>query len=71
MYPDYLIGIDGGGTRTRAIVTRADNSLVALGEAGPSALMQGIAQAWRHVDQAVTRGWPVASRPSEPTSNDA
>jgi glucosamine kinase len=49
----YLIGIDGGGTRTRALVRRLDGSAVGRGEAGPSALGQGIAQAWRHIVRAV------------------
>lgn len=49
----YLIGIDGGGTHTRALVRRLDGSTVGAGCAGPSALGQGIAQAWRHIGQAV------------------
>ena len=49
----YLIGVDGGGSGTRAVVERADGGRVGAGAAGPSALGQGIGQAWRHVERAV------------------
>src|SRR5262249_25708916 len=44
---EYLIGIDGGGTATRARLLRGE------GRAGPSGLGQGIAQAWANVQQAI------------------
>ncbi|HVZ45687.1 MAG TPA: BadF/BadG/BcrA/BcrD ATPase family protein [Ramlibacter sp.] len=50
---EYLIGIDGGGTSTRALVARRDGALLGHGAAGPSALGQGIAQAWRNVQLAI------------------
>jgi glucosamine kinase len=49
---EYLVGVDGGGSGTRALVGRLDGGRVGAGAAGPSALGQGIAQAWRHVLQA-------------------
>ncbi|AKJ31624.1 BadF/BadG/BcrA/BcrD ATPase family protein [Caldimonas brevitalea] len=58
---DYLVGVDGGGTGTRARVTRSDGQLVGVGQAGPSALGQGIEQAWRHVRDAVDAAFAAAA----------
>lgn len=49
----YRIGIDGGGTSTRARLTLADGTVLGEGKAGASGLMQGISQAWRHIQQAI------------------
>jgi glucosamine kinase len=49
----YVIGVDGGGTGTRARLTRLDGQVLAFAQAGPSALGQGIEQAWRNVSQAI------------------
>jgi glucosamine kinase len=49
----YLIGVDGGGTGTRARIAQADGGVLATGHAGPSALGQGVQQAWKHVEQAI------------------
>jgi glucosamine kinase len=62
----FTLGVDGGGTGTRVRLWTAEGALVGHGEAGPSALAQGIEQAWRHIAQAVERaflaaGLPVAS----------
>ncbi|MGQ0708718.1 MAG: BadF/BadG/BcrA/BcrD ATPase family protein [Rhodoferax sp.] len=62
---DYAVGVDGGGTSTRARVWHRSGTLVGEGRAGPSGLMQGQAQAWRHIGQAIAqactgrvqRGW--------------
>lgn len=65
MTVDYLIGVDGGGSGTRAVVQRVQGDGVAgTGTSGPSALGQGVAQAWDNVLAAVRRafaeaGWPV------------
>jgi glucosamine kinase len=56
----FLIGIDGGGTRTRAGIATPDARIVAAGEAGPSALGQGIAQAWSNVSLAIERAFRAA-----------
>lgn len=48
----YFLGVDGGGTGTRVRLTDAQGVLLGQGEAGPSALGQGIEQAWRHIQQA-------------------
>lgn len=49
----HWVGIDGGGTRTRALVADAQGRILGRGEAGASALGQGAAQAWRHIGEAV------------------
>lgn len=57
---DYLIGVDGGGSGTRALVHHVRHGAVGTGSAGPSALQQGIPQAWDHVRLAVRRGFESA-----------
>ena len=54
---EYLIGVDGGGSGSRALVQRPGGEEVGSGEAGPSALQQGIAQAWDNVLLAIRRGF--------------
>lgn len=48
----FLIGVDGGGTGTRLRLSDRQGRPLGVGEAGPSALGQGVEQAWRHVQQA-------------------
>ncbi len=50
---EYLLGVDGGGTGTRVAVAQADGTVLAQGQAGPSALGQGIAPAWHSIVQAI------------------
>ena len=50
---DYQIGIDGGGTLTRARLASSDGPVLGFGVAGPSALGQGVGQAWDHILQAI------------------
>lgn len=57
---DYLLGVDGGGTATRAVLARRGGAVLGRGQAGPSALGQGIAQAWRHVELAIRRAFEAA-----------
>ncbi len=56
----YLIGVDGGGSGTRATVQRADGLLLGRGQAGPSALGQGVDQAWRNVEAAIANAFADA-----------
>ncbi|MDM4766831.1 BadF/BadG/BcrA/BcrD ATPase family protein [Pelomonas sp. SE-A7] len=49
----FLIGVDGGGTGTRLRLSTVDGRQLGQGDAGPSALGQGVAQAWAHVQQAL------------------
>lgn len=51
---EYWIGVDGGGTGTRAVVALPDGRQLGFGHAGPSALGQGVNQAWTHILQACT-----------------
>jgi len=53
--PRWWVGVDGGGTSTRAVVADADGRELGRGEAGASALNQGVEQAWRHIGEAVAR----------------
>lgn len=57
---EYLIGIDGGGSGTRAVVQRVRGETVGTGSAGPSALGQGIPQAWDNVLAAIRRAFERA-----------
>jgi glucosamine kinase len=56
----YVIGVDGGGTGTRARVTLPGGAVLGFAEAGPSALGQGIEQAWASVLDAVDQAFRVA-----------
>lgn len=47
--PDYLIGVDGGGTGTRMRVIRPDGSELGCGSSGPSTLANGVEAAWHTV----------------------
>lgn len=60
---EFLLGIDGGGTSTRALLARADGEVIGHGSAGPSALGQGIAQAWRNVELAIRNAFQSAHLP--------
>lgn len=56
----YVIGVDGGGTGTRARVTLPDGAVLGFAEAGPSALGQGVEQAWANVLDAVDQAFRAA-----------
>ena len=56
----WWVGVDGGGTGTRARLQGADGRVLGSGSAGASGLGQGVAQAWRHVDQAVAAAFEDA-----------
>ncbi|MEY2653988.1 MAG: hypothetical protein RLZZ524_1016, partial [Pseudomonadota bacterium] len=56
----FLIGVDGGGTGTRARLCDAQGRVLGDGAAGPSALGQGVEQAWRHIGQAVEAAFGAA-----------
>jgi glucosamine kinase len=59
----YALGVDGGGTGTRVRLWTSGGALIGHGEAGPSALAQGIGQAWTHIGQAVERAFASAGLP--------
>lgn len=56
----YLIGIDGGGTGTRARLTRLDGEVLGHANSGPSALGQGVQQAWNNVSEVIERSFIAA-----------
>lgn len=61
---EYLIGVDGGGTGTRVTLADAGGAVLGQGQAGPSALGQGITQAWTHILQATAAAFAAAQRPA-------
>ena len=62
----FRVGVDGGGTGTRARLQNAAGHTLGQGSAGPSGLSQGTAQAWRHVQQAVAAAFGAAGLPIPP-----
>lgn len=56
----YLIGIDGGGTKTHARVERMDGTLVAIGNSGPSGLTYGSDKAWLAIISAINDAFQQA-----------
>ncbi|MDP9043304.1 MAG: ATPase [Pseudomonadota bacterium] len=57
---EFLVGVDGGGTGTRALLAAPDGTRLGRGQAGPSALSQGIAGAWREIRIAVWAAFAAA-----------
>ena len=57
---EFLIGVDGGGSGTRVRLARADGQLLGEGQAGPSALLHGIKNAWAAVEEAMARAFQAA-----------
>jgi glucosamine kinase len=49
----FVIGVDGGGTHTRARLADRSGRTLAQGQAGPSALGQGVVPAWTQIVAAV------------------
>ncbi len=57
---EYLIGVDGGGTKTVVRVERPDGSHVADGSSGPSALMHGTSKSWCAIVTALDNAFLAA-----------
>ena len=57
---EFLVGVDGGGTATRALVARREGPVLGQGQAGPSALGQGIAKAWDQILLAIGQAFASA-----------
>lgn len=57
---EYLVGVDGGGTKTHIRVERPDGSHVADGSSGPSALMHGTGKAWSAIVAALDGAFQTA-----------
>lgn len=62
---EFLIGVDGGGSGTRACIAHRDGPVIGHGTAGPSALGQGIPAAWTQVLRAIEQAF-AASRLAAP-----
>lgn len=59
---EFLVGVDGGGSGTRALLARRDGTLLGRGEAGPSALGQGVDAAWIQIRLAVQAAFADAGQ---------
>jgi glucosamine kinase len=60
MAAPYLIGIDGGGSGTRARLTDGTGRALGQGDAGPSGLTLGVDAAWAQIDLAIARCFAAA-----------
>ncbi|MBX9869403.1 MAG: ATPase, partial [Burkholderiaceae bacterium] len=60
----YYVGIDGGGSGTRAALAAADGAIfgavLGVGAAGPSGLMHGAENAWASIMVALRQAFAVA-----------
>lgn len=57
---EFLVGVDGGGSGTRALLARPDGAVIGDGQAGPSGLSRGIAPAWQAIEAASQRAFESA-----------
>jgi len=57
---EFLVGVDGGGTATRALLARRGGPVIGQGHAGPSALGQGIPAAWVQIQLAISKAFESA-----------
>ena len=63
---EFLVGVDGGGSGTRALLARPDGAVIGDGQAGPSGLSRGIAPAWQAIESATLRAFESAGlRPAD------
>ena len=64
--PQVVLGIDGGGSHTRAWIASEDGTVVGRGEAGPSNVHHlGVDASRRVVVDAVTAAWRSMGAPGE------
>lgn len=67
-----LLGIDGGGTRTRAIIAASDGTVLGLGESGPSNFLSvGVGPAIRSITSVVRTAWRNAGLVPRPFASAA
>jgi glucosamine kinase len=57
----YFVGIDGGGSGTRALLSTVDGTLLGAGVAGPSGLMHGAENAWASIMVALRQAFAAAA----------
>lgn len=56
----YFIGVDGGGTGTRIVLTDSNGIELARGSAGPSGLMHGATAAWQAILAAIEQAFTTS-----------
>ena len=66
----YAIGVDGGGSSTRARLTDLKGRVLGEGRSGPSGLMQGTEQAWRNIGLAIAQAAQAAGLASAVLTGD-
>ncbi|MBL8308041.1 MAG: ATPase [Rubrivivax sp.] len=59
---DVLVGVDGGGSRTRARLADMEGRPLGFGTAGPSSLALGADVAWRAIEAAIDAAFTDAGR---------
>jgi N-acetylmuramic acid 6-phosphate etherase len=65
-----LLGIDGGGSHTVALLADANGSILGRGEAGPSNIQAvGVERGLAALDEAVTKAFAAAGRPRGPVAS--
>lgn len=66
---DLVLGVDGGGSHTVAVLAERDTGLVlGRGKAGPSNIQTGESDALRELDAAIDRAFTAASLDREPVA---
>ena len=60
----YLVGVDGGGSGTRVIVTDKKFTILASAQGDPSALGQGIEKSWRSIVDTLASAFHYGSIPA-------
>jgi N-acetylmuramic acid 6-phosphate etherase len=64
---DYIIGVDGGGTKTLALIASLDGTVLGSGSAGPSNLhVQGSAGAFAALETAIQSAQAATGRSAPP-----
>ncbi len=63
--PDYILGIDGGGTSCRAAVADADGRILGRGKSGASNILSDPDNALRHIDEAARLAFRDAGLPED------
>ena len=69
--PEFLVGVDGGGSGTRALLAHRDGTVIGDAQAGPSGLSRGIAPAWAAIETATRRAFEAAGLRPAPWSQCA
>ena len=61
--PIYLLGIDGGGSGTRVVVTDTSGAPLAQASGAPSGLALGVDAAWRAIGEVCSQAFAALGRP--------